>query len=160
MKSVNHHRKFFCLFCANTFFNCAGMRTMRNTSRMQSNHTSCNIFAAHEIAVNIIDNFIAVDVTVIIGRRNTLRMIIEKSRHKTAYNKIVCLKSLMHRRRLMHTTGDGLKVVNAERERITTSIPSNNIKRMMTIMNVIHATFLLCANYEISFLIKRYKIKR
>src|SRR5207244_394493 len=117
-------------------------------------------FAAHKITVNIIDHFIAVDVAVIVRCGNTLRMIIEEARHKTAHNKIVRLKSLMYWRLMMYTTCNRFKIVNAKCEWITTSIPTDNIKRMMTIVNVIHTAFLFCADHIVASFIERHKVER
>ncbi len=65
------------------------MRTMRNTCGMQGDHATGHILAAHEIAVYIIQHFIAVDIAVVIRCRNGLRMIIEEAWTKRAYHKIM-----------------------------------------------------------------------
>src|SRR6476620_5887915 len=155
MKCVNHHRQFFGFFCSDTFLHSTWMRAVWNTTRMQCDHSSGHIFAAHEIAVHIINHFITVNVAVIIWSRNTLRMIIKHTGNKTADNKIICLKSLMYRWRLMHTTGDRLKIMNRECKRVTTSVPPNYIKRVMTIMYMVHASFLFCFNCEVALLVER-----
>ncbi len=57
-----------------------------------------------------------------------------------------------------HENEDGSKVMNRKGVRITTTIPANNIKRMMQIMYAIHHSFLFCHNKKVSFYIIRLQI--
>src|SRR4051812_38907953 len=131
MKSIYHHRQLFSFFRSNAFFYRAGMRAMRNASGMQRDHAAGHILTAHKITIYIIQYFITVDIAVVIGSRHRLRMIIEQPRTKRTYHEIIALKSLVYRWWLVHATGDGFKIMNAECKRITITVPPYYIKRVM-----------------------------
>ena len=70
MKSVDHHRQFLGLPGAETTLNGPGMRPVRDAPGMQGDHPPGDMFAAHKIAVDIIQELIAVDIAVIVWSRN------------------------------------------------------------------------------------------
>src|ERR1700754_23888 len=82
-------------------------------------------------------------------------MVVEETGTERTDYKVMPLKGLMHGRGLMYPACDGLEVMNAERIRVTTPIPANDIKRMMPVMNAIHSAFFLHLNKEIPFFIDR-----
>ena len=63
-------------FRPDTFFNRPRVRAMRNAGRMKGKHPAGYVFPAHKIAVNIIQQLITVNVTVIIRSRNSKWMIV------------------------------------------------------------------------------------
>src|SRR6476619_6151714 len=109
---------------------------------MQGHHAPCYIFPAHEIAIDIIKQFIAVNIAMVVGCRNRLGMIIKQPWTKRTDHEIICLKGLVNRRWLVHTASNGLKVVDRKCKRITAAVPSNHIKGMVAIMNIVKNTFL------------------
>src|SRR3954452_20485797 len=125
MKGIYHYCQFFCFFSTNTFLNGAGVRTMRNACRVQCDHTSGYIFAAHKITIYIIQYLIAVYIAMVVRCRNRLRMIIEQAGYKTAHYKVVGFKCLVYRRWLMHPAGNRLEIVYAKGKWITTAVPAH-----------------------------------
>src|ERR1700722_10320682 len=82
-------------------------------------------------------------------------MIIEQAWAKRTNHEIVPFKSLMHRRRLVHSPGNGLEVMNAKGKGITAAIPADHIEWMMRIMNRVDPTLLFHPDKEIVFLVMR-----
>ncbi len=120
---------------------------------MQCDHAARYILTAHEVTINIIYQLVAINITVIVGSRNTLRMVLKQTGNKRAYNIIISFEGLVNGWWLVHPSRDGFKVVNTESERIAASVPPYHIKRMMTVMNAIHSSFFLCSDQEITFFV-------
>src|SRR5258708_5780476 len=80
-------------------------------------------------------------------------MIIKQAGTKRTDHEVMPFKGLMDWRRLMYPAGDRFKVVNAKRKGITTTVPANDIKRMMPVMNAIHPALLFRLNEEIPLFI-------
>ena len=114
MESIDHHCQLIGLFLANAFFHGAGMRAMRDTGWVQSDHPPGNMLAAHEIARYIVQHFIAVDITVVIRCRHRIGMVIVQARTKTAHLDIMGLESEVYWWWLVYTSSDWLKLVYAE----------------------------------------------
>ena len=49
---------------------------------MERKHPSGDVLATHKVAIHIIKQFVAVDITVVIWRRDGQRMIVEQPRTK------------------------------------------------------------------------------
>jgi hypothetical protein len=87
-------------------------------------------------------------------------MVVVFAWYETAYHKISSLKSLVYRRRLMHPTGDGFKIMYRKYERIVASVPAYSIKGMIGIMIRIKHIVTLDIDEKVSFLIMRLEILR
>ena len=83
-KGVHHHGQLFGAFLPNAAFVGAWMRTVWNARRMQGNISSIDARAAHEIAINVIEHFVGVNVRMIVWRWDGLRMVIVQTWHKAA----------------------------------------------------------------------------
>src|SRR5450432_2120313 len=77
MESIHHHGQLFGLFRPDAALNGAGMRPMGNATWMQGEHSAGDMLTAHEVAVHIIEQLVTVDITVIIRRRDSLRVVVE-----------------------------------------------------------------------------------
>src|ERR1700722_7831954 len=106
MEGIYHDRQFPGLLGADTALDGPRMRPMRDTPGVQGDHPPGNMFTAHKIAVDIIQDLVTVDIAVIVGSRNRKRMIIKKPRTKRTDHIVMSFERLMHRRRLMHTPRD------------------------------------------------------
>src|ERR1700732_1109414 len=89
----------------------------------------------------------------IIRGRYGLRMVIEQAGAEGTDDIIIPFKGLMHGRRLMHSAGDRLEIMNAECVGVATPVPSYRVKWMMTVMNAIDPAFLFCLYEEIPLFI-------
>ncbi len=99
-------------------------------------------------------------IRVAVEERHTLSggILLQRPGHKTAHYKCIGFKSLVYRRRLVHTPGDGFKIMNGKNVRIAAPVPAHHIKRMCTVMQPIHHAFLFGTDKVISFFIKSLKI--
>src|SRR6202012_3180739 len=131
MESIHHHRQFLRLLCPQASLDGAGMRTMRDPAGMQRDHPLGHILPAHEVPVHIIQQFVTVDIAMVIGRRNSLGMIVEQPGTKRTDYKIMPLEGLVHRRRLMYPPVNKLEIMKAEGKRVTTTLPADHVERMM-----------------------------
>src|SRR5450432_1519811 len=150
MKSIYHHREFLRFLRTQAFFNSSRMGSVRDARRMQGNHTSCYLFTAHKVAIHIIQYFVAIDIAMVVGNRNRQGMVVKKTRNKTTYDKVVAFKSNMNRRWLVYPSRDRFKIQDGENIGITATIPANDVKRMMGIMNSINNSLFLYAYKKIS----------
>lgn len=87
--------------------------------------------ARHEIAVAVVDDLVAVDVAVVVGRGDAVGMVIEQPGHKRTNDEIMPLEHLVDRRRLVHAARDGLEVVDADGPRIEAAVPTHDVERMV-----------------------------
>ena len=155
MEGIDHDGQFPRLLLADALLHRAGMRSVGDTGWMQGHHPAGDMLAAHEIPVNIVQQFIAVDIAMVVGRRNTLGMVVVHPGDEGADHKIVAFKGLVDGRWLMHPTRDGFKVVNAEREGVTAAVPSDHIEGMMSIVQAIKHPLLFCLYQKIARLVDR-----
>src|ERR1035441_99874 len=94
----------------------------------------------------------------VVGRRNGLWMVIEKTRTKRANYKVVGLEGLMNRWRLMNTTGNRFEIMNGKRPGIQVSVPAYGIKRMRSISKRIYHSLLLDHHFEVTFFIMSFHV--
>src|SRR5690554_897342 len=109
------------------------MWSVRNSTLMQGNLSLLNIISAHKVTIHIIQYLIGIDVTMVVWRGYSLRMIVIQTRTERANHKTGSFKSLMHRWWLMHSTGNRFKIVNRKSIGIIVSVPTYYIKRMRSI---------------------------
>src|SRR6185312_9028955 len=131
------------------------MRPVRDPAGMQGDHAFRHILAAHEIAVDIVKDLITVDIAVIVGGGYREGMIIEQPGAKGTDDEIVSFESLVDRRRLMDPPRYRLEIVNAERIRITATVPADDVERVMRIVNSVYPSLLPGSDQEITLLIMR-----
>src|SRR5690606_13646954 len=91
------------------------------------------IVTAHKIAIYVIQHFITINIAVIVGCWNGLRMIIIYTRYKTAHHKGIGFKGLMYWWRLVNATCDRFKIVNRKRIRIIVTVITYDIKWMRSV---------------------------
>ena len=89
--------------------------------------------ARHEVAFHVVDDFVGIDVGVVVRRRNRERVVVEQARHERAHHEARAVERLMHRRRLMHAAGDRLEVVDVERERPQVTVPADDVERVVRV---------------------------
>jgi hypothetical protein len=58
-------------------------------------------------------------------------VIVDLARHEVADDEVVALEDLMNRRWLVHATGDRLEVADVERVRVQTTVPADDIERVV-----------------------------
>ena len=160
MEGVDHHGELFGFLGSDAFLHCSGMRTVGNAGRMQRDHSSRDILAAHEVAIDVVEYFIAVDIAVIVWRGNSIGMVVVKPGAERTHDEVVRFEGLVHGRWLVYASGNRFEIVNGESEGIAISIPSHYIERMSAVVKSVKNSFLLRTNEEVALLIKCGKILR
>ena len=130
MEGVDHDGEFFSLLDAEAFFDGSRMGAVRDATGVQGDGGAFDAAPAAEVAVDIIEHFVAVNVAVVVGHRDRERMVVQFARDKGADDKVGSLEGLVDRRRLVDTTSDGLEVADIEDPGIFTAVPANHIERM------------------------------
>ena len=77
----------------------------------------------------------------IIGRRNRIGVVVEQTGHEGAHYQTGGLEGLMHRRGLMNSTGDRFEVANIKYPWIKTTVPTDDIERVLAVDVLLETTF-------------------
>src|SRR5687767_11088563 len=142
-ETVHHHRELVRVFRSDARFGTARMRTMRNAVRMMRDASELDSFPAHELARRVVQDFVGVDIAVIVWSGDRFRMKIVRPRTERADDESVALECLVYRRRLMDAADDRLEVHDVECPWIEISIPADHIERMVVQHQLIDSVVLL-----------------
>jgi hypothetical protein len=159
-ESIDHHRQLAGLFGADALFHRAGVRPMRDAAGVQGDHAPLHVLAAHEVAIHIVEHLVAVDVAVVVGRRDGQRVVIVQARHERADDEVVRLEGLVHRRRLVYPPGDGLEIVDGKSVGVEVAIPAHQIEGVVEVVVRIDAVLLLDVEEELALLVVGLQILR
>src|SRR5690349_23266025 len=94
----------------------------------------------------------------IVGCRDALGVIVKQSRYERADHKVMCLEGLMHRRRLMDSSGDRLEVFNVEDPWVEIAIPTHHVERMVIQKMLAKSVPYLDANFKFAALGMSFKL--
>ena len=89
--------------------------------------------ARHEVAVHVEDDLVAVDVGVVVRRRDRFWVIVEQTGHERAHHHVRRFEGLMHRRGLVNSSRDRLEIVDGKRVRVQASVPADHIERVVLV---------------------------
>jgi len=78
--------------------------------------------------------FVAVDVRVVVRRRDGERVVVELAGHERADHEVAGLERLVHRRRLVDAPGDRLEVRDVEPERPQVAVPADEVERVLPVV--------------------------
>ena len=67
-KRVNHHRQLLRLLLSNTSFIRTGRRSMWDACRMKGDMALLDIVPAHEVSIDVIQDFIRINIAMIVRR--------------------------------------------------------------------------------------------
>ena len=115
--------------------------------------------AAHELARRVEQHLVAVDVAVIVRRRDRVRVEVVGPRTERADHKAIALKRLVHRRRLVNPSDDRLEIVDAEGPRIEVPVPSDHVERMMVEHQLVERVVLFDEDRKVAFLVARVRAR-
>lgn len=152
-ESVHHDGQFAGFFGADAFFHRAGVRAVRDAAGVQRDHAALHVFAAHEVAVHVIEHLIGVNVGVVVGCGNRERVVVVHARHEGADHKVVPVEGLVYRRRHVQATRDRLEIVDAEREGIHETVPAHHVERMIEVVVGVNVVLLFNVKQEIAALV-------
>jgi hypothetical protein len=75
-EGVDHYGQFLSFLFANASLVCAWVGAVRNPAWVKRHVTLRNIIAAHKITIYIVEYLVGINVAVIIGGRNSQRMVV------------------------------------------------------------------------------------
>src|SRR5690606_21957566 len=104
----------FRSFCTDTFLDRAWMWTVRQPARVKGEASPLYPFTAHEVSLGIVEDFINVDIAVIIRSWYGQGVVVEQARDKRADDIVVPLKGLMQRRGLVDSSRDRFEVMTGK----------------------------------------------
>jgi len=159
-ESVYHDRQFVGFFYTDAFFHSTGMRAMRDAARMECDHATFDVLAAHKIAIYIVQHLIRVNVGVVVGGGYGQRVVVEQAGYKGTDHEIMTIERLVYGRWLVYPPSDRLEIVDTERVRIDVPIPAHHIKRMAQITVWINIVLLFDVKQELAPLIVGLQIGR
>ena len=127
VEGIYHHGQFFGTLYAEALFDSTRMGAVWDATRVQRDGRTLDAFAAAEIAVDIVEHLVAVNVAVIVGYRYRERVIVQLARDKGADDEVRPLEVLVNGRRLVNTPGDWLEVGNIENPGVLAAVPANGV---------------------------------
>src|SRR5205814_10150734 len=90
---------------------------VRDAGGMERERGKLHAAAAHEVTGHVVDDLVAVDVRMVVGRRDRERVVVELAGYERADDEVPGLERLVDRRRLVDPAGDRLEVRDVEPER-------------------------------------------
>ena len=101
---------------------------MRDTSRVQRDHALFYVFTAHEIAIDVVEHLIAVDVAMVIRRRDGIRGGSRTSAARRSRLQSCGRQRSGARGRLVHPVPVMGSVVNAESVGVYVTVPADQVE--------------------------------
>ena len=89
---------------------------------------------AHEVAGDVVDDLVAVDVGVVVGGRDGQRVVVELPRHEGADDEVLALEGLVDGRRLVDPSGDRLEIADVEDVGVQVAVPAHHVERMVVVV--------------------------
>ena len=107
MEGVDHHGKFFGFGRAKGGFDGTGLGSVGNAEGMERDASFFDPLAGAEFVVYVVEDFVGVDIGVVVGHGDGLRVVVEKPWAEATDNEVVPIESLMDRRRHVEFASDG-----------------------------------------------------
>ena len=111
-----------------------GMRPVRDPGRMERERRDPHPAPAHEVAGDVVDDLVGVDVRVVVRRRDRERVVVELARHERADDEVPRRERLVDRRRLVDAPGDRLEVGDVEGVRPEVAVPADDVERVVRVV--------------------------
>src|SRR5438874_10507068 len=106
--------------------------------------------AAHEVASDVVDDLVRVDIRVVVRRRDGERVIVELAWHEAANHEVARLEGEVDGRRLVDAAGDRLEVADVEGEWPQVAVPPDQVERVVGVVIGSHPPASLDLDHEIS----------
>ncbi|KFK22380.1 hypothetical protein AALP_AAs73115U000100, partial [Arabis alpina] len=82
------------------------------------------------VAADVEHDLVGVDVGVVVGHRDRLRVVVDLARAERADHEAARLEDLVHRRRLVDLAGDRHEVLDVERVGVEAAVPAHHVERV------------------------------
>ena len=135
MERVDHDRQLLGRLLADRRLDGARVRPVRDARRVERERRDLHPAAAHEVAGDVVDDLVAVDVRVVVRRRDRERVVVELARHERADDEVP-------RPANVWWTGGGWwtrpvigsKSRDVEGERPEVAVPADDVERVVPVV--------------------------
>src|SRR5438552_9792056 len=133
IERIHHHRQLLRAIDTQALFNGTWMWPVRNASRVQREGGAFDAATAAEVAVDVVEHFVAVDVAVVVGDGDRQRVVVELAWYEGADDEVWSLEGLMHRWWLMDAARDRLEVGNIEDPGVLVAVPADDVAGVVVV---------------------------
>src|SRR6266566_573419 len=123
MEGVDHHRQLLGRLLADAGLDGARVWPVRDARGVHGERADVDATTAHEIARDVVDDLVGVDVGVVVGRGNRERVVVELTRDEAADDEVARLEGQMNRRGLVDAAGYRLEVLDVEGKGPQVAVP-------------------------------------
>src|SRR5947207_14191907 len=123
MLRIEHNRKLLGPLGVLTRHDRARMRSVRNSAWMEGDRGRLDPAPRPEITAHIKQNFVGFDIIVDPRNFDSLGVRIEQARRESTDDVAADFKCLMNGRRLMHCSGNRLKVLSVKSKGVNVTVP-------------------------------------
>ena len=134
MEGVDHHRQLFRFLFADARLDSARVRPVRDACRVNGERADVHSPAAHEVAGDVVDDFVGVDVGVVVRGRDRERVVVELAGYEAADDEVAWLEGQVHRRGLVDPAGDRLEVLDVEGKGPQVAVPADQVERVVGVV--------------------------
>src|SRR4051794_28647023 len=160
VEGVAHDRELVCLLHADRLLREARLRPVRQARRMERDRADLDALPRPEVAGDVIDHLLRLQVRVVVRDRDRKRVEVELPGTEGADDEVLARKGLVRRRRLVDAAGDRLEVVDRERPREEVAVPADDVEGVVVedvgLVAVAHADL----DRELALLADRLQLRR
>ncbi len=107
------------------------LRPVRQPGRMQRDRADVDALPRAEVAGDVIDHLLALQIRMVVRDRDRERVEVELARAERADDEVPAGEGLVRRRRLVDPPRDRLEVVDRERPREQVAVPADDVERVV-----------------------------
>ena len=134
VERVDHHRQLLGRLLADRGLGRPRVRAVWDPGGVERERGDVHAAAAHEVAGDVVDDLVAVDVRVVVRRGDRERVVVELAGHERAHDEVPGLEGLVDRRRLVDAARDRLEVRDVEPERPQVAVPADDVERVVPVV--------------------------
>src|SRR4051794_18716938 len=131
VERVAHHGELVGLVHPDRLLGKPGLRPVRQPRRMERDRSDLDALARAEVAGDVIDHLLRLQVRVVVRDRHREWVEVELPRAERADHEVPAGEGLVGRRRLVDAAGDRLEVVDRERPRVEVAVPADDVERVV-----------------------------
>src|SRR3954453_11926031 len=128
---VAHHGQLLGSGGAERLLDEPGLRSVRQPTRVKRQRSYVYPRTRPEVALDVVDDLLGLEVRVVVGQRNRQRIPVELARAEGADHEAGALEGLVRGRRLVQAPGLGLEVMDVERVGVDVAVPAYDVQRVI-----------------------------
>ena len=152
-EGVAHHGKLRGLLRAERLLHRARVRAVRDALRVHRDGALLDALARLVIALDVVEDLVAVEVRVVVRHRDGVRVEVQEPRAEAADDEVVALERLVDRRRHVQLADDRAEVVDVEAVRVVAAVPAHHVERVVRVGVAVHQVAGLDADLVLALLV-------